>query len=249
MGADVEITKMDRVTVMRLARPQKKNALTAAMYDALAEALEASDGDEGTGARLLLGQPGVFCAGNDIGDFASMTARSGGGLGEPVIRFLRALVRSEKPLVAAVDGAAIGIGTTMLLHCDYVLASPQATFRTPFLDLGLVPEAASSLLAPRLMGGARAFELLCLGAEFDAGRAASVGLVNRLVDAAALEDAARRTAAEIAAKPPEAMAIARQLIRGDREEIIARIEREAEIFTDRLASPEAQAAFAAFLAR
>ncbi|MCC2113665.1 MAG: crotonase/enoyl-CoA hydratase family protein, partial [Hyphomicrobiales bacterium] len=241
MSEDVEIIQSEAIQTIRLARPQKKNALTGAMYAALAEALETGEADEAIGARLIVGAPGAFCAGNDIKDFVAMAA-GGGGLGEPILRFLYALARAKKPIVAAVDGLAIGVGTTMLLHCDYVLASPQSTFRTPFLDLGLVPEAGSSLLAPRLMGPARAFELLCLGAPFDAGQAAAAGIVNRIVDADALEETAHEVAREIAAKPREAMAVARRLVRGDPEEIVARIDKEAAAFGERLASPEAQAA-------
>ncbi len=248
MSAEVEIDLYDAVQTLRLARPQKKNALTGAMYSALAEALETGENDEAVGARLIVGAPGAFCAGNDIKDFVAMAA-SGGGLGEPIIRFLHALARAQKPIVAAVDGLAIGVGTTMLLHCDYVLASPHSTFRTPFLDLGLVPEAGSSLLAPQRMGPARAFELLCLGAPFDAEQAVAAGIVNHIVAADALEATAHEAAREIAAKPREALAIARRLIRGDPEEIVARIDKEAVAFAERLASPEAQAAFAAFLHR
>ena len=143
-------------------RPEKKNALTSAMYDAMAEAIETASGASPIRCVVIAGAPGAFSAGNDLGDF--MKAATGGeGLGNAVLRFLYALARAERPLVAAVQGVAVGIGTTMMLHCDYAVAASDARFSTPFVALGLVPEAASSLLAPRLMGHRRAFELLVMG--------------------------------------------------------------------------------------
>ncbi len=234
------------VSTLRMNRADKKNALTGEMYAVLAEALEAGNSDDAVRCHLICGQPGVFTAGNDIADFLKYAG--GGDLSNtPVIRFLRALARNEKPLVAAVDGLAIGVGTTLLMHCDMVFATPGAIFKTPFVDLGLVPEAGSSVLGPRIMGHARAFELLCLGETFDAGRAENAGLVNRVVedaDAVAL-DCARA----IAAKPPEAMAISRRLLRGDRSALNAAIEEEARIFGERLSSPETISAFQAFMTK
>jgi enoyl-CoA hydratase/carnithine racemase len=152
-----------------------------------------------------------------------------------------------KPMIAAVDGLAIGIGTTMLLHCDLVYASPSAVLRTPFLDLGILPEAGSSLLLPRRIGHVRAFEMLALGAPFAAERAREIGLVNQVVPADAVEKTALDAARTLAAKPPEALALARRLMRGDPAEVLARIDAEVAEFKRRLASPEAREAFQAFL--
>jgi enoyl-CoA hydratase/carnithine racemase len=162
---------------------------------------------------------------------------------------LRALPRCEKPIVAAVQGVAVGIGTTMLMHCDHVVAASDARFSTPFARLGILPEAASTLIAPRLMGHARAFSLLVMGRPLDAVGAQAAGLVNTVVAPADVEAEARKAAEEIASLPPGAVAIARRLMRGNVDEIVARIEEEAALFKERIASPEARAAFASFLAR
>jgi enoyl-CoA hydratase/carnithine racemase len=241
---DVIVSDEAGVRTIRMHRPDKRNALTAAMYDAMADAIETSD------ARciLLAGGPDAFCAGNDLKDF--MRAASGGeGIGTAVLRFLHALAGCERPVVAAVAGAAVGVGTTMLLHCDYVVAAGNARFSTPFVSLGLVPEAASSLLAPRLLGPRRAFALLVMGQVLDAATAEAWGLVNRVVEADALEAEAMRSARGIAALPPDAVVASRRLMRGAADEIHARIEEEAHAFRERLKSPDARAAFETFLTR
>lgn len=235
------------VLVLTLNRAEKKNALTGAMYTALTEAIESANADAGLGAILILGQPGIFCAGNDIKDFIGFAMS--GSLGGPILGFLRTLVANQKPLVAAVDGGAIGIGTTMILHCDYALASERAVFATPFVDLALVPEAGSSLIVPQLMGQRLAFEMLVMGERFDATRARETGLVNRVVASGDLEAEALATAARIAAKPREAVAISRRLMRGDPAPLLARIDEEAAAFAERLRSAEARAAFEAFLSK
>jgi enoyl-CoA hydratase/carnithine racemase len=176
-------------------------------------------------------------------------ADEGGALSPPALRFLYSLVRCEKPLVAAVAGVAIGIGTTMLLHCDYVVAAADARFSTPFVALGLTPEAASSLIAPRLMGHVNAFSLLVMGRPLDAGEAKALGIVNTVVAAADVEAEAMKAAREISALPPEGVLASRRLLRGTGEEIIARIDEEAEEFKVRLKSPEARTAFTGFLTR
>ncbi len=165
------------------------------------------------------------------------------------MRFLYALARSDKPLVAAVQGNAVGVGTTMLMHCDHVVASTQARFLTPFVSLGLVPEAASSLIAPRLMGQARAFSLLVMGRPLEATAAKDAGLVNTIVPPDAVETEAMKAANAIAALPPQAVLASRCLLRGPPDEIIARIDEEAEAFKARLGSAEAKAAFTAFMTR
>lgn len=246
MTADLDISTADGLQAIRFTRAGKKNSLTNAMYEAMAQALSRGDAAPDVVAHLFIGSGGIFSAGNDIGEFLER-ARSGTGLRGPVLNFVRLLPRIEKPIIAAVEGLAVGIGTTMLLHCDLVYATPDARFSTPFLDLGIVPEAGSSLLAPLRMGRARAFELLILGEPFSAERAREAGLVNAIVPAGALEATARRAAARLAAKPPEALAIARQLLRGDVSVIRDRIEEEALTFEARVSSPEAREAFAAFL--
>ena len=235
------------VAHLRMLRADKKNALTMAMYTAMAGHLEAANSDTSIRVIVISGAPGAFSAGNDIQDF--IAASSSGALGEPVLRFLRALVRCEKPLVGAVDGVAVGVGTTMLLHCDYVLASRRSTFATPFVDLGLVTEAASSLLGPRLLGPQRAFEFFALGRRWDAQKALWAGMINEVVEEDGIEARASEVAAEIAAKPPNALAITRRLLRGDRSEILARIDEEAEHFKACLSGAEAMQAFTAFMTR
>jgi enoyl-CoA hydratase/carnithine racemase len=243
----VEVSDSEGVRTLRLDRPEKKNALTLAMYTALADALDQADTREDIRCILVAGHASGFCAGNDLNDFLQMAET--GGLGAPIVRFLHALASCKTPLVAAVAGQAVGVGTTMLLHCDYVVAAEDAVFSTPFVTLGLAPEAGSSLLMPRLMGHARAFEILAMGHPLDALGAQSAGLVNAIVRSADLESAALAAARKIAALPPQAVRAARALIRGNAEEIAARIDAEVEVFRQRLASPEAKAAFRAFLDR
>jgi enoyl-CoA hydratase/carnithine racemase len=247
MSDTILVRREGAVQLLTLNRADKKNALTGEMYLALTAALAEANADPAIGASLILGQPGIFCAGNDIKDFLGFAMH--GGLGGPVIGFLKALVMNTKPLVAGVDGAAIGIGTTMMLHCDYALASERAVFATPFVDLALVPEAGSSLLLPELMGHRLAFEMLVMGTRFDARRAAETGLVNAVVEAGKLGEVALEAATRIAAKPREAVALSRRLMRGDTARLLARIDEEAQAFSERLGSAEARAAFEAFLGR
>jgi enoyl-CoA hydratase/carnithine racemase len=236
------------IRIVRLDRPQKKNALTLAMYAQMERALREADQSDAVRCVVIAGTPGVFTAGNDIADF--MKAASGGGdWDRAAMRFLDALARCRKPMVAAVGGLAVGIGTTMLLHCDHVVMARDASLSTPFLKLALVPEAASTLLAPLRMGHARAFSLLAMGRPLSAAEAKEAGLVNTVVDAADVEAAALDAAREIAALPPRALAIARALMRGPIEAVIGRMEEEATHYQDLLRSDEARAAFQAFLAR
>jgi len=242
---DIIVADDGAVRTIRMNRPEKKNALTLAMYDAMAAAIEDAGARDDIACILLAGQAGGFCAGNDIVDFVEMTKT--GALGAPILRFLHALNRADKPLVAAVAGRAVGVGTTMLLHCDHVVAAEDALLSTPFVALGLVPEAGSSLIAPRLMGHARAFELLVMGRALSAAAAKEAGIVNAVVPAAELERAALAAARTIAALPPHAVAASRRLMRGTLAQIDGQIDAEAEAFRKRLSSPEAKAAFAAFL--
>lgn len=244
----VNISVADGVQVLRLSRPEKRNALNLDMYRALTDALERSDTDENLRVNVIFGTEGNFTAGNDIADFLA-TARGEAGPPREVLRFIERLPLLTKPLLAGVDGPAIGIGTTLLLHCDLVYATPRAAFSTPFLELGLVPEAASSLLLPRLMGYPRAFEMLVLGETFSAGRACAAGLVNTLVDPEALEIHVLAVASRLASKPPAALLAARRLIRGDAASVLEQLRSEAAEFARCLASPEARAAFEAFFDR
>lgn len=244
----VSIAKADGVQTLRLVRPAKKNALDAAMYRALTQALIAGDAAPDIAVHVLLGSDGVFTAGNDIGEFLAGAEESAGAT-DDILALVRLLPRIGKPMVAGVDGLAVGIGTTMLLHCDLVFATPDAQFSTPFLALGLVPEAASSLLMPMRMGYARAFEMLVLGTTFSSERMREAGVVNAVVPAADLENVVASAARSLASKPPAALAAARALMRGDVAQIAARTEEEARVFLDRMRSPEAKAAVRAFLDR
>jgi enoyl-CoA hydratase/carnithine racemase len=244
---DILITDDGPVRTIRMNRLEKKNALTLPMYEAMAAAIGGAADDNAIRCLLIAGGPSAFCAGNDIGDF--MTMAQGGALGQPILDFLYALARCEKPIVAAVNGNAVGVGTTMLLHCDHVVAGREAKLSTPFVALGLVPEAASSLIAPRLMGHARAFALLVMGQPLSAPEARDAGIVNAVVDAAETNAAALAAAQKIADLPPQGVLASRRLMRGSADEIVARIDAEAEAFKARLQSPDAQAAFMAFMSR
>ena len=244
----VTVSDAGPVRTVRMNRPDKKNALTASMYEAMAEALESANSQADIRCVVIAGGPSAFSAGNDLQEFLQ-AATSGEGLRPAVVRFLHALARSERPLVAAVQGVAVGVGTTMLLHCDHVVAGTDARFSTPFVSLGLVPEAASSLLAPRLMGHQRAFALLVMGRSLDAAAAQACGLVNTVVAPSDVDVEAMKAAHEIAALPVEAMTAARRLMRGTPDDVVARIDEEVRLFKQRLQSAEARAAFTAFLAR
>lgn len=244
----IEISVKDGVQIIRINRPDKKNALTADMYGQMAAALKSSGSDDGIRASVFLGVKGSFTSGNDIAEFAQF-AMTGKTDNLTVFEFLEAIIMSEKPLLAGVDGLAIGVGTTMLMHCDYVIASDACLFKTPFVDLGLVPEAGSSLIAPSLMSHHRAFELLAMGEGWTSEDAKSAGIVNKITSSADLEEAILQTAKTIAEKPPEAIALSRKLIRGDRSAVLQRMREEGVLFGERLKSDEARAAFMAFMSK
>jgi enoyl-CoA hydratase/carnithine racemase len=247
MTAHVVLSQTAHVLDIRLARPEKRNALTREMYAALADALEHAEQDADVRAVVFSGEGASFTAGNDLKDFL---AEGEHAAASPVHRFLHALARSSVPLVAAVQGNAVGIGTTMLLHCDFVVAALDASFRLPFADLGLVPEAASSLLLPRLIGVHRAASMLMLGDRMGADEAHVCGLVHTLApDAARAHALASEIAGKLAQKPAEALRATRRLMRADTAEVLARMDAEAAIFAERLASAEFKAAAAAFFAR
>jgi len=248
MTEHVIVQDAGHVRTIRMNRPEKKNALTLAMYDAMTIALTDANVNESVRCVLIAGVPGAFSAGNDIQDFLAATSGPA-GLSRPAQGFLPAIVQCAKPLVAAVSGVAVGVGTTMLLHCDYVVAGSDARLATPFVALGLVPEAASSLIAPRLMGHRRAFELLVMGHPLDAAQARDVGIVNVVVAPEDVDAVALKSAQEIAALPPAAVAAARRLMRAPMEEVVSRLDEEGRVFGERLQSAEARAAFETFLAR
>lgn len=235
------------VQIIRLNRPEKKNAITRDMYAKMTSALTVAGSDPAVRATAFLGTDGCFSAGNDMADFLAFAM--GGTMGTEVIDFLKALASAAKPVVSGVDGLAIGIGTTIHLHCDLTISSARSVFKTPFVDLALVPEAASSLIAPRIMGHQRAFALLAAGEALEARDALEAGLIWKIVGQDAVEDETLSLAARLAKKPPEALRIARDLIRGDRSDVLARIDEEAKHFAAQLKSAEARAAFEAFMRR
>jgi enoyl-CoA hydratase/carnithine racemase len=233
-----------RVARIELKRPDKKNALTADMYQAMADALRAAEADPQVRVSLIHGQPDCFSAGNDLKDFLERPPHDEHS---PVFQFLGAISTAAKPVVAAVGGPAVGIGTTMLLHCDLVYAAPQARFQLPFVPLGLLPEAGSSLLLPQLAGYQRAAELLLLGQPFSAEKALAAGIVTEVVPAEELLEYAQDAAAAVAALPPESVRLTKALMKQrDAADVSARIAEEGRLFRDRLGSPEAKEAMAAF---
>ncbi|MBP6898470.1 MAG: enoyl-CoA hydratase [Burkholderiaceae bacterium] len=232
------------VATIEIARPEKKNALTQAMYTAMAEAIVNAGADASVRALLITGQPGVFTSGNDLEDFMQRPPQ---GADSPVFRFMQALLDCEKPVVAAVTGAAVGIGTTMLLHCDLVYVSDEARLAMPFVGLGLVPEYASSLLVPLLMGPVRATEKLLLGDPFSGEQAVECGIANAVLPAAEVLPHARRMAERFNALPPGAVRDSKRLMRAPmKAQIQAVMAEEGAIFGQRLRSPEAMEAFQAF---
>jgi enoyl-CoA hydratase/carnithine racemase len=238
MSEQILKSSTDGVCELRFHRPEKRNAITHQMYRTLAAELHAALADEAVRAVLLSGDGASFSAGNDLNDFASGPEFTSA---HPVMDVLRTLATFEKPLVAAVHGATVGIGVTMLLHCDLVVAAHGTQLTMPFVALGLVPEAGSSLLLPRLVGQQRAAELLLLGQPLDAAGAERLGLVSRVVEADRLLDESRALALRLAQQPVEALRATKRLLRGDPAELLARIEAEAQLFAARLKSAEFRA--------
>jgi enoyl-CoA hydratase/carnithine racemase len=247
MSEHIEVERRGAVNAIRINRPDKKNALTFAMYAALAAALRSGDADDGVAVHVMLGIPGAFSAGNDLADFMAMAGDANAGA--EIFDFLQALAETRKPIVSGVDGIAVGIGTTIHLHCDLTFATPRTEFRTPFVDLGIVPEAGSSLLVPSRLGYQPAFALLVMGDALSAEAARAGGLIHAVVGEDELEAAVFAAAERIAKKPAHALRIARALMQGPREDLLARIEEEAQAVRDGLRSDEARTAFAAFLNR
>jgi enoyl-CoA hydratase/carnithine racemase len=246
--SDTLLTNLEAgVLSLTFNRPQKKNAFTGEMYDAATRALLEADQNDAVRVVVLTGSAGAFTAGNDLKDFLEHPPT---GEDSPVFRFLRALAHHSRPVVAGVDGVAVGIGTTLLLHCDYVVASERASFSMPFVNLGLSPEGASSVLLPRVAGMALASELLMFGEPFDAPTALRAGLVNQVVPEASLAEVVQKRAAALAAKPAESLRLTKRLLREPlRSTVDEALSREGAHFVQRLGSAEAHAAFSAFLSK
>ena len=244
MNEELIVTTTNGIMEIRFNRPEKKNALTRAMYDGVVEAFASAEADPTVRVILLTGSGDIFTSGNDIKDFQQRAATRNSSAASP---FLTALSTLKKPLVAAVNGAAIGVGTTMLAHCDFVLAARSARFTMPFTRLGLVPEAGSSLLFPQLLGHQKAAAMLLLGDSMTAQEALDAGFVYQVVDDADLMDAARAVAARLAALPPTSIRQTKELMRRGKTDLPDRIAEELELFRDRVHSPEAAEAFAAFV--
>lgn len=245
MSEHVRVERLDGVLAITLARPDRRNAITVAMYAALADAIESAAGDMSVRLITLRGEGQDFAAGNDLADFLEAAPRLNEEI--PVWRLLRALATCETPLLAAVQGNCVGIGTTMLLHCDLVIADDSARFSMPFVDLALVPEAASSLLFPRLAGRRRAARYLLLAEPFGAEEGAAIGLVSHRVAVGELKGKLEGLVATLLAKPAEALRQTQRLLRhGTREEMLERMKLESSLFAERLASPEVKDAINAF---
>jgi len=238
-------TSLDQgVLKIGIQRPEKMNALTLAMYDALTAALESAEDNHLVRVILIHGTEQCFTSGNDLHDFARNPPE---GENSPVFRFLRAISQAKKPLIAMVSGAAVGIGTTMLLHCDLVYADEGAKFKLPFVNLGLCPEAASSYLLPKLVGYLRASEILLLGEAIDAEKAMDLGLVNSIFPAADLSEQVMAKALQLAAQPPASLRLTKSLLREHHAQQVAEVMRqEGKLFLQQLAKPEAQEAIKAF---
>lgn len=247
MSDTVQVAIEDAIAHIQINRPEKKNALTIAMYAALADALRRAESDDSVRVVLFSGAESAFCAGNDLSDFLQAPPIDESS---PAFQFLHVLASAQKPLVAAVRGVAIGIGVTMLLHCDLVYAGRGARFQLPFVNLGLVPEAGSSLLLPQMLGHRGAAALLMLGDAFDADAAHAAGIVNAVVPDGEVLPIAQVAAHALAAKAPEALRLTKQLMKSHNQPALnTAMTTEARIFSQRLTSAEATEAFQAFFER
>ena len=250
MTEHIIVTDEESTRTIVMRRPEKKNTLTQEMYLAMSDAIESAQSNPAIRCLVLTGRSGVFTAGNDISDFLqAATAKDDGTRPKNAVIFLQSLVNNKKPIIAAVDGIAIGIGTTMVFHCDYVIASTTAMFQTPFIHYGLVPEGASSLLLPRMVGHQRAFSMLVMGRSMSAQDARVAGIVNTIVPTGHAIVEARKVARDICALPADAVAISRKLLKLPTEDLVRRIDQEDHFFGERMRSPEAIAAFQNFFLR
>ena len=232
------------VMTITFNRLDKKNSITSSMYAAMADAVAQAGADPSVRVVVFQGHESIFSAGNDIGDFLSQPPST---QESPVFRFLRGIATFEKPLLAAVAGPAVGIGTTMLFHCDLVYAGDNAAFSMPFVNLGLCPEAASSLLAPKMFGYHRAAEALLMGEPFFAEAAQEVGLVNRVVPPTEVNGYAQAQARKLAAKPLSSLIATKRLMKGDQQAVLQKMDEEGQSFGRMLREPAAKEAFGAFM--
>lgn len=243
--AEIQATVVNRVLEITINRPERKNALTMAMYTAMADLLNNAANDKHIRVVLITGVRGIFTSGNDLLDFLGGSANEGDS---PVSQFMLALYNFPKPVITAVTGVAVGIGTTMLLHCDLSITADDAMFQLPFVNLGLCPEYASSYLLPRIMGNAKASELLMMGEKFDAQTAVDVGICNEVVHPGEALRVAKKYALKLAEKPPEALRITKQLLhQATHDKGMEFIRKEAGYFQQRLQSEEFKEAANAFL--
>ena len=251
MSEHITITDDGGTRIITMQRPDKKNALTPQMYRTIGDAIDSAQDNTAIRCLVVTGSAGIFTSGNDLTEFLDL-GKAGGDISLATAGagpLLDALLNNTKPLVAAVEGIAIGIGATLMFHCDYVVASKTARFSTPFVGLGLVPEAASSLLAPYMLGHQRAFAMLVMGRAMSADDAHAAGFVSQVVTEGNAEHEARKVAREIGALPAEAVAISRRLLLPPKQEIAARLELEGKLFGEQIKSDEAIAAFKAFMNR
>jgi len=250
MTEQIIVDDEDSTRTITMRRPEKKNTLTQEMYLAMSDAIDSAQSNAAIRCLILTGRSGVFTAGNDIGDFLqAATEKYDVARPRNAVIFLQSLVNNKKPIIAAVDGIAIGIGTTMVFHCDYVIASTTTTFSLPFIQYGLVPEGASSLLLPQMLGHQRAFSMLVMGRPISADEAHAAGFVNMVVSPGHAVVEARKVAREICALPADAVAISRKLLKLPTEDLVRRIDLENHFFGERMRSPEAIAAFQNFFLR
>ena len=245
MSDHIKITINETIQHIEIRRADKMNAFTDEMYQTIATALKKSHKDKDIKVNLISGVEGCFTAGNDISDFYTYAEK--GSFSPGIIDFLTTLGTLDMPLILAIDGPAIGIGTTMAFHADLVYATPKAIFATPFADLGVTPEAASSYLMPKTMGHAKAYEMLALGEKYSAQEAYNAGFVNKVIEAEDLISHSLAIAKKLSKKPESSLLITKQLLKTEREYILSVMEKEVEIFSRQLQSEEAKAAFASFL--
>jgi enoyl-CoA hydratase/carnithine racemase len=246
MSEHLLIDRSEAVLTLSMHRPDKKNALTRDMYSAMAEAINAAQSDDSLRAVIIQGDENCFTSGNDVADFINVPPA---GPNSPVYEFLKAICHASKPLIAAVNGPAVGVGTTMLLHCDLVYVAEDAKLKMPFVNLGLCPEAGSSFLLPRLLGHLRAAELLLLGETISGQRAADIGLANHaLPSGSPVHEAARAAALRIAQLPPSSIRLSKQLLKQGVTQVAEEVmDREGDYFAELLKGPEAKEALSAFI--
>jgi enoyl-CoA hydratase/carnithine racemase len=249
MAGHITVTDEDQTRTIVMRRSEKKNALTQEMFLAMSEAIDTAQSNTDIRCLILTGRSGVFTVGVDIGDFFAAANAETDPMPRAPVAFLHSLVNNKKPMIAAVDGPAVGIGATMLLHCDYVIAGTTASFSCPFAQFGLVPEGASSLLMPRIAGHQRAFAMLVMGRSVSAEQAREDGFVNIVVPPGQPLNEAKKAAREICALPPDAVALSRELLKLPAEDLLRRIGQEEQLFSERMRLPSVRAAFENFLSR